>query len=376
MRRSRRPRRGDRPDRHRRPRARAHLIEGALRNAGEQLEAAAEILTEEPRHAAGSRRARRGHDAADDARDRRRRRAARTSEQPPVCRAAVKLAKIEAKAKAAQTAADGADRRADAEPCATPSPHAVTEPDARTPSDRTPTPTPSPTLTPGVDETQPTPSPTPEATTPPEPTPCATAEADADAVADAGDRAGADASSRSSPSAPPDAAGAAVDETDDGEPSSVSEDPSETHRRPCHPVSRRDRLRDTLHCRCSASVKRSASSRSSVIVAASAFVGSTSQRRSHRSTSRIAARRDRRACPRADTDAAARRGQPNAAARTATGIDPAAAELHAGRRRADLGDADARVHRRREPQRRRQACRSRILSQEESDPVARTKASR
>ena len=126
----------------------AHLIEGALRNAGEQLEAAArssprsrptqqdlddlvEVTT-------------RGRTLATDVADE-----LPNREQPPVCRAAVRLAKIEAKAKAAQQQHDRADRRADAGavPVAvrrSPSPSPT--PDA---ADGTPTPSPSPTLTPG-----------------------------------------------------------------------------------------------------------------------------------------------------------------------------------------------------------------------------------
>jgi hypothetical protein len=210
----------------------AQLIEGALRNAGEQLEAAAQILTEEPATQQDlddlvevtTRGRTLATEVADELPNR---------EQPPVYRAAVRLAKIEAKAKAAQQQQTDRTAEPTLEPCPTPSASPSPSPTPE-PADGTPTPSASPTLTPGVDETQPTPTPTPEASTNPSTDPCATTEPTATpSPTPATD--GTDASTAPSPTTPTDQQASTVDETDDGEPSSVSEEPRETHRRPLSP---------------------------------------------------------------------------------------------------------------------------------------------
>ncbi len=206
----------------------ARLIEGALRNAGEQLEAAAEILTETPAPQEDldalvevtTRGRALANDVADDLPN---------LEQPPVRRAAVKLAKIEAKAKAAQMTSKDTEEPSP-EPCptasASPTPSSTPNADATT--------SPTPTLTPGTDETEPTASPTPEASASPSPSPCATSEPrPTPSPSPAPD--GTDASTAPSPAAPSDDQAATVDESDDGEASSVSEEPRESHRRPFAP---------------------------------------------------------------------------------------------------------------------------------------------
>jgi hypothetical protein len=203
----------------------ARLIEGALRNAGEQLEAAAKILTEEPAPKedldALVQVTTRGRALATDVADE-----LPNPEQPPVLRAAVRLAKIEAKAKAAQKTAQVSDEPTP-EPCPTPSATPAPSPSPETGSE---SPSPSPTLTPGPDGTEPTttpsptPSPTPSGCATPEPTPSPTPTVEPET------------SGEPTPSAPSDQQSATVDDADDGEDNSgVSEEPRETDRRPLSP---------------------------------------------------------------------------------------------------------------------------------------------
>jgi hypothetical protein len=209
----------------------ARLIEGALRNAGEQLEAAAQILTEAPARqedlddlvAVTTRGRTLATEVADELPN---------PEQPPVLRTAVTLARIEAKAKAAQMT-NRAEAEPTLEPCPTPSASPSPSP-SPTPAEPDATPTPTPTLTPGTDETEPTPSPTPEASESPSSDACVTAEPTATpSPTPAAD--GTDASTEPSPAAPSEEQAATVDESDDGEPSSVSEEPRETDRRTLSP---------------------------------------------------------------------------------------------------------------------------------------------
>ena len=206
----------------------ARLIEGALRDAGEQLEAAAEILTTTPAPredldalvAVTTRGRALATDVAEELPN---------PEQPPVLRAAVKLAKIEAKAKAAQMTAEVTEEPTP-EPCSTPSPTPSPSP-TPPPSEATPSPSPSPTLTPGVDGTEATPS--SELTASPSTTPCGTAEPSPSPSPSPASE-GTDASTAPSPSGPADDRSTA-DDTDGGEQSSVSQEPQETHRRPLSP---------------------------------------------------------------------------------------------------------------------------------------------
>lgn len=147
----------------------ARLIEQALDDAGRQLEAAADILTSQPAPQEDIEEllvvTQRGREiTAEVAHD------LPTKDKPPVLRTGVKLAKIEAQAKAAQTTAEPVEQTPP--PCATPTP--------------TPTPTASPSPTPAnADDATPTASPTPtppaeetdatpdaEPTSEPEATPC------------------------------------------------------------------------------------------------------------------------------------------------------------------------------------------------------------
>jgi hypothetical protein len=141
------------------------LIEQALADAGEQLERAAQILTESPAPKEDIDNlvqvTQRGKTLATDIAEE-----LPQTQQPPVLRAVVRLSKIEAKAKAAQTQAI---IDATPPPCDTPTP---------SPS---PTPTPAPTLegeptaSPATASATPTAaaeSPSPEPTEEPEPTPC------------------------------------------------------------------------------------------------------------------------------------------------------------------------------------------------------------
>ena len=208
----------------------ARLIEGALRSAGEQLEAAAEILTEEPAPQedldALVEVTSRGRALADDVAEE-----LPNTEQRPVLRAAVKLAKIEAKAKAAQQMTARAEPTP--EPCPTPTPTPTPSP---TP-DASATPTPSPTLTPGADESQPSPDTASETatasessedacTTPsPSPSPSPSPEVEP--------------SAEPSPSAQAEEQSATVEQTDEGEPSDVPEEPQENRRGPLSPFGER-----------------------------------------------------------------------------------------------------------------------------------------
>jgi hypothetical protein len=210
----------------------AHLIEAALRNAGEQLEAAAEILTEAPAEQADL-------DTLVEVTTRGRQLATNVAEdlpnpeQPPVLRAAVKLAKIEAKAKAAQMTAQVAEPSPEPCPSPTPTPSPSPTPDASA----TPTPTPTPTATPATEETERAPattdssaaaseeaaSPCPSVEPTPSPTPTVEPEPSAEPT----------------PTTPTEEQSATVDENDDGEPSDVAEEPEETHRRPLSPFGER-----------------------------------------------------------------------------------------------------------------------------------------
>jgi hypothetical protein len=207
----------------------ARLIEGALRDAGEQLEVAAEILTEEevPQQEdldALVEVTSRGRALADDVAEE-----LPNTEQRPVQRAAVKLAKIEAKAKAAQHTSQAEPTP---EPCPTPTPTPTPSP---TP-DASATPTPTPTLTPGLDETEPSPAADDSATASaeqedacatPEPTPSPTPSPEPDPSAEP------------SPSAPAQEQSATVEQTDDGEPSDVAEEPQDDRRSPLSPFGER-----------------------------------------------------------------------------------------------------------------------------------------
>ena len=145
------------------------LIEDALSEAGKHLQAAVDILTSQPSLNADLDElvqvSRRGHDLATQVAD-----DLPTPASPPVLSTVVKLAKIEAAAKAARTRVR---TKPTPPPCATPTPTPTPEPTA-TPEgepDETATstavesPLPSPTDTP-----KPTPCTTPEPTPTPEPT--------------------------------------------------------------------------------------------------------------------------------------------------------------------------------------------------------------
>jgi hypothetical protein len=137
------------------------LIEDALLEAGRHLEAAVDILTSQPSQGADLDElvevSRRGHELATQVAD-----DLSNPVNPPVLSTVVKLAKIEAAAKAART-------NVGAEPTAPPC--------------DTPTPSPEPTATPGAGESEtagqdggPTATPTPTASGSPEPTPTDTPE--------------------------------------------------------------------------------------------------------------------------------------------------------------------------------------------------------
>jgi hypothetical protein len=209
----------------------ARLIEGALRDAGEQLEAAAEILTQEPAPkedldalvAATTRGRALATDVADELPN---------PEQPPVLREVVKLAKIEAKAKAAQTSsAVEPTPQPCPSPSATPSPTPSPSPDASaTPSE----PTPAPTLTPGPDDSQRSAGATETATVADEADPCATPSPSPTPSPSGEPASGSPA--EPTPSAPSDEQSSAVEETDDTEPSDNDEQaPKESRRRPLSP---------------------------------------------------------------------------------------------------------------------------------------------
>lgn len=146
----------------------AHLIETALQEAGRHLQAAADILTSQPSSASDLDElvevSRRGHKLAIEVAD-----DLPTAEHLPVLNTVVKLAKIEAEAKAARTkVAPDATPGLCAEP--TPSPEPAPEGDGETGTESaTPTavesPTPSPTATPEATPcVSPRPTPTPEPT--------------------------------------------------------------------------------------------------------------------------------------------------------------------------------------------------------------------
>jgi hypothetical protein len=165
----------------------AQLIEEALADAGRQLEKAAEILST---YAVTSQdldglvdTSRRGQELASLVADE-----LPNPSQPPVVRTVVKLAKIEAEAKAAQMKAEAEEQAAEPTlaPCETPTPEPTAEPTTEpvTNDDQTSSGS-EPELTPGIEET-PEPeegtderardaedAPEPEATSTPGSTPCA-----------------------------------------------------------------------------------------------------------------------------------------------------------------------------------------------------------
>jgi hypothetical protein len=137
----------------------AGLIESALQEAGKHLQTAADILTTQPVAHAGDLDelvsvSRRGHELATEVAE-----DLPIGDQPPVLSTVVKLAKIEAAAKAARTKAHSTPTPP---PCATPNPKPAATPE--------PTATPEATQTPADD---PSPTPTPQATVSPTPTPAA-----------------------------------------------------------------------------------------------------------------------------------------------------------------------------------------------------------
>lgn len=204
----------------------ARLIEEALRSAGEQLEAAAEILTEAPAPKedidALVQVTTRGRTLATDVAEE-----LADTDRRPVLRAAVTLAKVEAKAKAAQQTAEVA---AEPSPTPCPTPSASASPSA-TPDDATRSPEASPTLTPPPGEDPATETASEEPAASPSATPCASDEATPSPAPTVEP----EPSAAPTPTPGPDDQAATVDETDDGEPSSVSEEPNETHRRPLSP---------------------------------------------------------------------------------------------------------------------------------------------
>jgi hypothetical protein len=153
----------------------ARLIEQTLNEAGRQLEAAAEILIAQPAPAEDLDElvtvSKRGHALAAQVAD-----DLPHVSQSPVLQTAVKIAKIEAKAKAARKGRT----KATPPPCATPEPSVTpsSSPDSNATSTAVEeTPTPTPTATP-----KPTPCTTPEPTPTPTPTeePTATPETSSD----------------------------------------------------------------------------------------------------------------------------------------------------------------------------------------------------
>ncbi len=155
----------------------AVLIDTTLAEAGRQIETAADILISHPATAADLDAlvtiSQEGHKLASDVADE-----LPNVSQPPVLDTAVKLAKIEAKAKAARM---NVDPETTPPPCATPSPspEPTTTPEASPVENATSTavesPSPDPTTTP---EPTPCTSPTPSPTPTPTPDPAATTEAE------------------------------------------------------------------------------------------------------------------------------------------------------------------------------------------------------
>jgi hypothetical protein len=158
----------------------ARLIEETLADASFQLEKAAEILTNYPATTQDLDRlvdtSRRGQELATQVSD-----DLPNASQPPVVRTVVKLAKIEAEAKAAKMKVEDEQNPPTPGPCATPTPTPTatptTEPDAGTDDAGSDELTPAPEETPEVEQSEsgieadPSPSPTPESTPCISPTP-------------------------------------------------------------------------------------------------------------------------------------------------------------------------------------------------------------
>jgi hypothetical protein len=207
----------------------ALLIEHALQDAGEQLEAAAVILTESPAPQEDIEAlvevTQRGRTLSSDV-------AAELphKEQSPVLQSGVKFAKIEAKAKAAQQNAVAPEPTPSV--CDTPTPTPTASP---TPAESEPTPSGSPAMTEPPADGSPSPSPSPTASA--EPTPCTSP----DPTPTPTPTPQPEESTEPSPTSSETEQSSTTDDTPDEsqQPSNASQSPEPAHRSPLSPFGQR-----------------------------------------------------------------------------------------------------------------------------------------